>query len=115
MFSCLSLTISAAILYFVLRYRVHVHVSYTPRRRAARPAQSSRRTSRCMPEEVRPVQSPAVPSPVRQKDLESALRNLGCKPAQAKEAAGRAMFHQDPEFPAALRRAIDYASRSNAA
>lgn len=29
MFSALCLTLSAAILYFVLRYRVHIHVTYT--------------------------------------------------------------------------------------
>lgn len=49
------------------------------------------------------------------KDLVSALMGLGSSRTVAKEAAQRAMFHQDPDLETALRRAIDYASRSNAA
>lgn len=124
MFSAISLAASTAILFFVLRYRVHVHVTYTPRP-STRSTRSAREAGRRVPEPSRPIKA----APVRAEgqragvanlgggshglplasDLESALVNLGTKKAIARKAAERAMYHQDADFTAALRRAIDYA------
>ncbi len=170
MFSALCLITSAAVLFFVLRFRVHVHVTYTrtssgtrPRKKGESAARSvsappsltrlttARRPAACSLANLGGGGNPAPPvslsvqmdasddcggdlasepryavqgtgSKTRhtavapfESDLVSALVNLGSKPAKAKEAAARAMFHQDADFTTALRRAIDYASRSNAA
>ena len=127
MFTAFSLIVSSAILFFVLRYRVHVHVTYTPR--------TSRRVSRYAPEAGRQDSRPCRPTPAAQQggtrqreslanlgggskgnplasDLISALIGLGSKPAAAKKATERALAHQDQDFERALRRAIDYASKA---
>ncbi len=44
MFSALCLTLSAVILYFVLRYRVHIHVTYSPRTKTQNAPRNDRTT-----------------------------------------------------------------------
>lgn len=105
MFSALALILSASVLYFVLRYRVHIHVEYTPK------AGTRRNVAGTSASKARVRASGEVPPRVNLQEAEliSALVNLGTSKPRAKEAAGRALFHQDLEFETALRRAIDYA------
>lgn len=93
MFSAACLLTSAAILFFVLRYRVHIHVTYAgsrPRSRAARTA--------------------APRSTAADTELVSALRNLGCSAPAAKKAATRAAAEAPNDFNGALKLAIQYAT-----
>jgi hypothetical protein len=79
--------ISAGILFFVLRYRVHLHVEYTPRKRSGR--NPHRRPS---PRLVVPGKgTDETVSPQVLRDLESALKNLGASPKEAKERVSAAI------------------------
>jgi hypothetical protein len=111
MFTTFSFLISSAILFFVLRYRVHVVVTYTlpgSPRGIRSPVRSQRATDRSSL--VTPGRQAETTScrPV-QADVESALVNLGCKKLKAREIAARAcQQHQD--FDGALRLAIQEAA-----
>ncbi len=123
MFSALCLTLSAAILYFVLRFRVHIHVTYTPKTETRGP-RAPRAPRNHAPRPVSDghagegIRRPDVGRPVRlvegtrRAEIKSALRNLGCSGTAAAEAADSAMSHQDPDLESALRRAIDYARKA---
>ena len=91
--------ISCGILFFILRYHVHLHIEYQPRQR-----------SRRNPRRVTPVPAPIVEStPVSAKiraDLESALRNMGCTEKEAKERAGQAIADGPGDFDALILRAM---------
>lgn len=80
-YATITLLLSAAILYFVIRYRVHIHISYTPpeprRRSARRPAGR---------EPLAFVTSPAS-DPVLIADLTAALVGLGTAKTKARTAA----------------------------
>jgi hypothetical protein len=102
---------SATILFYVLKFRVHIHVTYTlpgsPRgiRSPVRSQRATDRSSLVAPGRqaettgCRPVQA----------DVESALVNLGCKKLKAREIAARVCReHQD--FDGALRLAIQEAA-----
>lgn len=107
MFSALCLIASAAMLYFVVRYRVHVTISYAkPARRRA----SSKKAKQATPALVPVLQ----PINTAVEDLTSALINLGCKPAQARKAAIRAAAVTD-DFTAQITLAIGYAQKDRAA
>ena len=116
-FSVFSFVFSAVVLFYVLKYHIHIHVSYTA---APGRAASARRGQR---EAAPPVSAQSrqrgitsqrlgggvAGTPlVSQRDLESALTNLGAPKARARIAAQRAMMHQDTDVERALRRAIDY-------
>jgi hypothetical protein len=93
-------------LYFVIRYRVHIQISYsTPARRP----RSARKPSRPGPRALEAVAAPEIVA-----DLASALVNLGAKPAQARKAAARAAGETD-DFTAALLLAIQYTQKEKAA
>ncbi len=134
MFSALCLLTSAGILFFILKYRIHLHVTYQSRstksasgrsgssrksihRSMDAPESGSRKAVvRGLPEvhpSIRPIARNEAPenhgSTARKQDLISALKNQGCTPSTARRAVERAMFHQDPDLADALRRAIDYA------
>jgi hypothetical protein len=120
--------ISLAVLLFILRYRVHIHVSYTPRvsslirpghgeqrvprpEAARHPRPADRRNAAGAPS--RKSEASRTPGKVEdaspKSDLESALVGLGTSRSIAKRAAERAMAHGDSSFETSLRRAIDYA------
>ena len=95
LFSC-----ACAILYFVLRYRVHLHIEYTPcghkckrhRRRQTFPSASERR--------------PVNPFWELQRDLESALKNLGANKEEARQRAAQALAQGPGDFDALILRAM---------
>jgi len=141
MVSTVCLILSISILFFILKFRVHIHVTYTRASSGRRAEARAKRTGSCTPDlqpiaKTRPdstgtrgrnvagtpsstTRGSKTPGKVcgtpRLNDLVSALMGLGSSRTIAKEAAQRALFHQDPDLETALRRAIDYASRSNAA
>jgi hypothetical protein len=97
MFSSACLLFSLAILYFVLRYRVHIHINVTSSRHSSearkglRAADSS--SSFGPTAMTRPAESVVL------GDIASALVNLGAPKAQAKAAAIRAVReHPDADF-----------------
>ena len=94
MFNLISLLLTSAMLAYMLRYRVHIHVNLTP----PEPPAASRR---------KPQVVGVYPPDSFEGDVISALINLGCRTAQAKKAAQRA--GNAGSFDAALRRAVAYA------
>jgi len=100
-FNALSLLISLAILFFVIRFRIHVHVVYqgsswvaSPRRKQAGVKACSSSTRALLPISGRraaetAVTSEALPTamtlPVQ--DLQSALVNLGASKSRARATA----------------------------
>lgn len=104
-----ALLISAAILFYVIRYRVHVHVTYTapagrrPRHhRSPKPASGS-----AIARTVEPTRSTAAKSSEASSLISSALVNLGAKPRDARAAAERAIqANPAAPFETLLRKAI---------
>lgn len=131
MFSFLSLACSLAILYFVLRYRVHVTVTYDDRRNRTNVARPSVRRGRVHSEvgtverrkgngtaggvcegpprrnEVTPCDRQDVSN---KRDIADALIGLGCSKPAAKLAADKAVNAGPAEFDVLLRRAIQEAA-----
>jgi hypothetical protein len=99
MLSFFALLISAAVLYFILRYRVHIHITATvpgtlpPSKRSKTPM----RLDTC----------PKSATSTIQADLISALRNQGCSAAVARRAVQRT--GNIGTFDEQLRRAINFA------
>lgn len=89
---------SAGILFYVLRFRVHVHVVY---QRKPKPVGNHPSPFKGM----RPGRLEAVPKTV--SDLTSALHNLGCRTAKARQIAER-VYQQAPQanFTVLLKQAI---------
>lgn len=133
MFSAACLLISSALLFFILRYRVHVHVTYTPINsrsstpRKARLAAGARMGNRPIPESQigGEARLPVVPrqgqranlgggSPLV-SDIVAALRGQGCTANQARSAAQYAVTNGPQGFESVLRRAIQYAHQGAAA
>ena len=79
---------SAGILFYVLRYRVHVHIFYQNRQRKPTENHPSPANGK------RPVHPEAAPQAV--SDLTSALHNLGCNVAKARQIAER-VYQQAPQ------------------
>ena len=154
MLESLCLLISIAILFFVLKFRVHIHVTYTrpssgrraEAKRALKPTAMTRPVSTGpkvrnvagtpsgttrLPKDPGKVygeprlgvrtdaaeerEAPSTDNAPLFNDLMTALVGLGTKRSVAKEAAHRALAHQYADLETSLRRAIDYAMRSNAA
>ena len=104
---------SLGMLFFILRYRVHLHLEYTPR-------SSKRRHHRIHPERVtiRGTKPASVPpaenlSAIEQlaargikRDLESALENLGAGTEEAKARAAAAIAQGPGDFDALILRAM---------
>lgn len=136
MFSAISLTISAGILYYILKYRVYVHVTINQsksvdhrrhktgnRAPGSRPGPvdaGRRAASRVDPlrdngtGNNRPAavaQMPSVPADPRIPEIVGALRNLKVKRELAESIARRACA-ETPDFDKALVRAIDYARKA---
>jgi hypothetical protein len=138
LFSIICLTLSAAIWYAIFKYRIHFHVTYTsPKKRDFKPSNTDSGLLRSIrPQESAPVPpirgkltvsheplrrgsdtsrpdsrrgNPSTPDSETRKDVESALRNLGCRPAIAKAAAARAT-QESTDFDKALKLAIGYAT-----
>jgi hypothetical protein len=103
MFSALALITSAAILFFILRYRVHIHIEYTPRTAAARKPRT------------RATRPPApAPTPLF-SDVYNALKGQGATPGRAREAAARATKEAPEDLTQALLLGIRYAQENKAA
>lgn len=107
--SILSAFISVGILIFILKYRVHIHVNID-----SRPTRSQRAVVR-IPAKVGAAAINARARAIRKgpdspcDEIASALVNLGCKPAEARAAAKRAVDQGPGEFEEILRRAIQEA------
>jgi hypothetical protein len=102
----LSLFIStAAMLFYVVRYRIHLHVEYTPirSRRHARRAQASRSPASRVGQ-VTPFVSGEADGVAR--DLESALVNLGASSKEARERASAAIAQGPGDFDTLILRAM---------
>lgn len=101
---------SVAILSSVIRYRVHLHVEYTPRRRRRSPIATARQAQHSAAAPRATAAAPAVPAVL--KDLESALRNLGCGSVEAHCRAIAATALGPADMDTLLWRAIGSAPRS---
>ena len=104
---------SVAILFFVLRYRVHLHLEYAPRTRKNRRmlcADSHRGKpirEEPTPEEARQQTEPSWTAPAQMvTDLESALVNLGASKPEARKRATAAMAQGPAGVDALLFRAM---------
>ena len=97
MFSLFCLLASSAILFFILKYRVHVHVTLTSSRDSihasrgkGRRAESPRRKTGSIAT-TRPIQPiAAVPESIVWGDIASGLVNLGAGKREARAAAQKA-------------------------
>ena len=95
---------TAAMLFFILRYRIHFHVEYTPLRSRRNPRVSSRRSIASEPGRATVAVSPEVAAVAR--DLESALTNLGASNKEAQERAAAAIAQGPGDFDALILRAM---------
>lgn len=133
MFSAFCLIASCGILFYILKFRVHIHVVQSPtRQKPSRKGSTLRKSVRSEgPAKVLPVRDrtsrtvESIPSirgtgqPNKGKeqseqaesDIASALRNLGANPAAACRAASRAT-QQTEDFSQALKLAIQYAQEA---
>ena len=94
---------TAAMLFYIVRYRIHLHVEYTPlrsrrhaRRRFQAPAMETGR--------VAPVDSGEASGVAR--DLESALVNLGASKEEARQRTACAIAQGPGDFDALILRAM---------
>jgi hypothetical protein len=132
MFSATCLILSAAILFYILKYRVHIHVHITREssgiRQSVRPARPAKVSSvpRHAPksdDRLRMLNTGLSPSgsgtrenesqQATTADLVSALRNLGATSGAARIAAARAA-KETQDFGQALKLAIQYATKEAA-
>ena len=92
--------ISVAILFFVVKYRIHITVNYTPSTpKSARARKSAAGGPAQLPVALAPSMAPA------ESEIAAALVNLGCKPKKAREVAAK-VVPAGGDFDAMLRRAI---------
>jgi len=124
MLSAACLLVSAAILFYILKYRVHIHVTYEAQRTPGRSERKGRTVSAkvgaATRSTVRPIRqrlerdepgsSKLDRSGDNLREVTSALINLGCAPAHARKAAARACSSGAQDFDALLRRAIQEAA-----
>jgi hypothetical protein len=99
---------SCAILFWVVRYRIHLHCEYTPRMRKHRHSRRGSSSPVTSIQGKRTVggNSGEVP-PAVLADLESALQNLGCDKKEAKARAAFAAAQPGPQnFDALLYKAM---------
>lgn len=110
MFSLFALLASLSVLYFVLRYRVHVNITYQATNRQA----SVRRpvpVDNILRKRAGYSSVPVVASGNGiYRDLQSALVGLGCSKPAAKIAADKAVSAGPADFDVLLRRAIQEAA-----
>lgn len=122
MLNLLSPLVCIAILFYVLKYRVHIHVTYTKNESSRAGSQSRRsRVSGKVPGDQRAAAGPRAhdrnldhvrteASSSALRDITSALINQGCTPAHARKAAARACASDAQDFDTLLRRAIQEAA-----
>jgi hypothetical protein len=96
---------TAAMLFYIVRYRIHLHVEYTPirSRRHSRRAQASRSIASGVGR-VAPVDSGEAAGVAQ--DLQSALVNLGASSKEARERASAAIAQGPGDFDALILRAM---------
>ena len=102
---------TAAMLFYIVRYRIHLHVEYTPirSRRHSRRAQASRSLASEVGQ-VAPVDSGEAAGVAR--DLESALVNLGATKKEARERTAYAIAAGPaPDFDTLILRAMQFNAR----
>ena len=92
---------TAAMLFYIVRYRIHLHVEYKPRHRRASKASRSIASG---VGQVAPVDSGEAAGVAR--DLESALVNLGASSKEARERAAAAIAQGPGDFDALILRAM---------
>lgn len=96
---------SAAMLFFILRYRIHLHVEYRSRRSLRKLRRAPAPLLVTGKGKAGEVSGEAIP-PQALKDLESALRNLGATPKEAHERATAAVAQGAGDFDALILRAL---------
>lgn len=109
---------SIAILFFILKYRVHVHVTLTNSRDARSVMKGRRAEKRLVGADVstattRPVPIAIVPESVVWGDIASGLVNLGASKAQARIAARKACReYPDADFNSVFTAALQEVGRA---
>jgi hypothetical protein len=113
MIATLSLFLWVAGFYLVIRYRVHIHVTYSNhadaapvRSRRGKAARSVAPASPVVPDDSevgKPAGDPDVPA--HRHELEQALTGLGCKKLKARQVAEK-VASQGGDFDSMLRTAI---------
>ena len=91
----------------VIRYRVHIHVTYSNHTDAAHIAGGRKKVARSVAVEAgKPAGDPDVPDvPAHRQELEEALTGLGCKRLKARQIAEK-VASQGGDFDSMLRAAI---------
>ena len=112
---------TAAMLFYIVRYRIHLHVEYKPRKRARRHdgGMGDCKLKRFeVPDayasasgQVAPVDSGEAAGVAR--DLESALVNLGASSKEARERASAAIAQGPGDFDALILRAMQAGPKRN--
>ena len=88
---------TSAMLFYIIRYRIHVHVEYTPRHRRARAKAADKNLGGGLSTVAR--------------DLESALVNLGASRKEAQERTAAALAQGPADFDTLCFRAMQAGSR----
>ncbi len=107
----------SGILYFVLRYRIHIHIQYqNPKRLRLSDAPRSGRAMQNKASDVEPIRKPTpeantVWAGMQHRDeIKRALEGLGLKARPAKLVADRVCASNDSDFDRLLRKAIQEAA-----
>jgi len=99
-----------AMLFYVIRYRIHVHIEYTEARSSGshrRNRRASTSSSPVLTASGTGIKGQEAVSPALLKDLESALRNLGCSATEAKSRTAYAAQEGPADFDSLLFRAMN--------
>ena len=97
---------TSAMLFYIIRYRIHVHVEYTPRHRRARAKVRLDWSERRAADKNLGGGLSTVA-----RDLESALMNLGASKKEARERTAVAMAQGPADFDTLIFRAMQAGSR----
>ena len=107
MFSALLFITSAFILWYVIKYRIHVHVTIEGSRGKGRVKSGRRAEERGMNPPTAKTRPANFQETTPVLDIQSALVNLGCKPHRARAAAEHVTRNwPEKDFDAQLRAAI---------
>jgi hypothetical protein len=95
---------TAAMLFYIVRYRIHLHVEYSPLRSRRHARRARFQGPATEPGRVAPVDSGEASGVAR--DLESALVNLGASKEEARQRTACAIAQGPGDFDALILRAM---------
>ena len=101
---------TAAMLFYIVRYRIHVRVEYTPLKGNRRGRKNSRSNPPMETSRVAAGESGEV-APAVARDLESALINLGASKKEAQERTAAAIAQGAADFDTLCFRAMQAGCR----